>query len=59
VTLFLKLASGDVREEPGFVRDVTNIGHFGTGDIEVALRFPEDLEKAKPLIQKAWEKLGG
>jgi len=38
-----------------FARDVRNIGHFGTGDLELRLRNSEDLEKAKPMIVKSYE----
>jgi len=38
-----------------FARDVRNIGHFGTGDLELRLRNSEDLEKAKPMILKSYE----
>jgi len=58
VCLFLKLSPTDVNTQEGFIRDVSQVGHFGTGDIEVTVRSLEDLEKAKPLIQKAYEKLG-
>jgi predicted transport protein len=58
VLLYLKLSPRDVTEQTGFIRDVTEIGHFGTGDIEVTITSLEDLEKARPLIQMAYEKLG-
>jgi predicted transport protein len=38
----------------GFTRDMTNIGHFGTGDLEITLAAPGDLEKAKPLLERAY-----
>lgn len=38
-----------------FARDVRNIGHFGTGDLEVKLRSDEDLEKVKPLLLNSYE----
>ncbi len=38
-----------------FIRDVREIGHYGTGDLEVTIRSDEDLEKAKPLILKSYE----
>jgi predicted transport protein len=41
--------------EAGFTRDVTSIGHFGTGDLEIAIASREDLEKAKPLILASYE----
>lgn len=39
----------------GFTRDVRNIGHWGTGDLEVWVRNKSDLERAKPLIKRAHE----
>jgi predicted transport protein len=39
----------------GFLRDVRNIGHFGTGDLEIRIRSDDDLEKAKPLIIQSYE----
>lgn len=36
-------------------RDVTNIGHWGTGDVELIVRNEHDLDKAKLLIEKAWQ----
>ncbi len=37
----------------GFTRDVRNIGHWGTGDLEVWVRDMADLDRAKPLIKRA------
>jgi predicted transport protein len=31
-----------------------NIGHYGTGDIEIVIKNKEDFEKAKPLIDRAY-----
>jgi predicted transport protein len=36
-------------------RDVTNIGHWGTGNLEVTLSTLADLEAAKPFIVAAYE----
>jgi len=55
VRIFLKLDPTTVPLEPGFTRDVSNIGHFGTGDLEVTLRSHDDLERAKPLIVQSYE----
>ncbi|MBE7493832.1 MAG: hypothetical protein HS117_02695 [Verrucomicrobiaceae bacterium] len=41
--------------EKRFSRDVSDIGHFGTGDLELIVRTSEDLEKAKTLILKSGE----
>jgi predicted transport protein len=31
------------------------IGHFGTGDLEITIGSPDDIERAMPLIQKSYE----
>jgi predicted transport protein len=55
ILLFVKINPTEVQLEPGFTRDVSNVGHFGTGDLEITLSKPEDLERAKPLIQLSYE----
>jgi len=55
IAIWLKLNPSEVKLENGFSRDMTNIGHLGTGDLEVAFRDREGLEKAKPLILKAYQ----
>ena len=53
--VYLKVDPGTVELEDGFARDVSQIGHFGTGDLELTIRSHADLERAKPLILKSWE----
>lgn len=55
LVVFVKVSPDDVELEEGFTRDVRNIGHFGTGDLEITIRNREDLEKAEPLIQRSYE----
>lgn len=55
INVFVKVDPTTVTLEPGFTRDVSNLGHFGTGDLEIALAKPEDLEKAMPLIKQSYE----
>ena len=55
VFLTLKLDPATVELEKGFSRDVTSIGHWGTGDLELVLRKPADFEKAKSLIERAYQ----
>ena len=31
-----------------------NIGHYGTGDLELSISNAEDFETAKPLIEQAY-----
>lgn len=54
LVLTLKLDPGTVALEEGFSRDVSQIGHWGTGDVEVYLRTPADLDRAKPLIERSY-----
>jgi len=55
VLVHLSLNPRSVRLVPGFTRDMVGVGHFGTGDVEVALRTAADLERAKPLFRRAYE----
>lgn len=55
VMLFLKLNPGELDLEEGFTRDVRNIGHFGSGDLQVTLRSMADFEKAQALLRRAYE----
>ena len=41
--------------EEGFSRDVTNSGHWGCGAVELYLQSGADFEKAKPLIDRAFD----
>lgn len=52
--VYLKLAPASVAFEPGFSRDVSNISHWGTGDVELILSNVADFEKAKPLLERAY-----
>lgn len=54
IVLFLKIDPDTVTLEKGFTRDMRNIGHFGTGDLQITLKNAADFEKAKPLIEKAY-----
>ena len=59
IYLFLKLDPKKVSGPPGLSRDVTSIGHFGTGDLEVTIKSVNDLEATKPYIKMAYEAVGG
>ncbi len=52
---YLRVDPSSIQMEDGFTRDVRNIGHFGTGDLEVRIRTRADLEKAMPLVQLAYD----
>ena len=55
LTVFVNLDPKLVSAERGFTRDVTNKGHFGTGNVELTIRTLADLEKAKPLILRSYQ----
>ncbi|MDI6876308.1 MAG: DUF5655 domain-containing protein [Methanomicrobiales archaeon] len=55
IVVWVKVDPDAVEIEPGFTRDVREIGHYGTGDREILIRSDEDLEKAKPLILQSYE----
>lgn len=55
VTAFLKIDPTTVPLEDGFTRDVREIGHFGTGDLQVSMKSIEDFQRALPLFQRAYE----
>lgn len=55
ILLFAKVDPTTVQLEPGFTRDVSKIGHFGSGDLEITLSTSEDLERAAPLIRRSYE----
>jgi len=55
IVVFAKSDFKDVHLEEGFTRDVCNIGHFGTGDLEITIGSDDDLERAKPLIVRSYE----
>ncbi|MBT8037919.1 MAG: hypothetical protein KJO21_10280 [Verrucomicrobiae bacterium] len=42
--------------EGGFSRDVSAIGHFGTGDLQLAIRSSAELQKPLPLSQPPYER---
>ncbi|MFJ1545217.1 hypothetical protein [Streptomyces sp. NPDC088246] len=55
IMVYLRLAPDTVALEEGFSRDMRDIGHLGTGDLDVRISWPADLEKAGPLIWRAFE----
>ncbi|MEY2363462.1 DUF5655 domain-containing protein [Lysinibacillus capsici] len=55
ILLYLKVNPSTITLEPGFTRDVTNIGHYGTGDLEVRISDNEGLEKAKVYIEQSYD----
>lgn len=59
IRLFVKLSASDIEAPPKSYRDVTNVGHSGTGNTEFAISTESDLEEVKPFIELAYNKVGG
>lgn len=59
IRLFVKLRASDVESPPKSYRDLTNIGHPGTGDTEFAISTESEFEHVKPFVELAYNKVGG
>jgi predicted transport protein len=55
ILAYVKVDPDTITLEPGFTRDVRNIGHFGTGDLEITIRSSTDFERAKLLLLQSYE----
>ncbi|MGI2272439.1 DUF91 domain-containing protein, partial [Staphylococcus cohnii] len=54
ILLYGKVNLDDIKLEEGFTRDVTNIGHYGTGNLSITIKDNNDFEKAKPYILESY-----
>lgn len=52
--VYLKVNPKDVDLVPDFTRDVSGVGHHGTGDLEVQLRTLKDVERARDLFRASF-----
>lgn len=57
IILFLKLNPETVELENGFTRDMRSIGHYGTGDLQITIKNAADFERAKPLLERAYNEI--
>jgi predicted transport protein len=55
IVIYLKANPGDIVAQRGFTRDVSRIGHYGTGNLEVTISSRSDLERAQPLVQASYQ----
>lgn len=53
--VYVKVDPEAIQLEQGFLRDVKQIGHFGTGDLEITITSDQDLENAKPFLIMSYE----
>jgi len=54
ILLYLNLNPKNIELKEGFSSDVTNKGHWGTGNLEVRIKNVADVEKAKNLIEMSY-----
>jgi len=59
LVLTLNLQYHELNDERGLARDVTSIGQWGNGDVDVALSNPEDLPYIMGLVRQAFDKQMG
>ena len=55
ILMHLNINPDEVELKEGFTKDVRNIGHYGTGNLEVRINSKDDFEKAKALIAKSYD----
>lgn len=55
---WLNMKKGELEYTKNITRDVSQIGHYGTGDYELAIRKMEDIDYAIQLIFQAYKKQG-
>ena len=53
--VWVKLLSKNLDPSISFARDVSKIGHWGVGDVELAINSLDRLGEAEPFIQKSFE----
>lgn len=55
VLIYTKANLSDIKLEDGFTRDVTNIGHYGTGNLEIRFTNIKQFEKIQSYIMASYE----
>jgi len=53
--VWARMDPSSVTLEEGFTRDVSQIGHSGTGDLEIRIQTASDLERAQPLLLRSYQ----
>ncbi|MEA1980609.1 MAG: DUF5655 domain-containing protein [candidate division Zixibacteria bacterium] len=55
IRIWLRLKFGNLEQPPAFARDVSGIGHWGAGDLELRITTLNELNESLPLIQRSFE----
>jgi predicted transport protein len=53
--VWVKLKYSELTDPPEFARDMSKVGHWGVGDVELAINTIERLKDAQPLIRQSFE----
>jgi predicted transport protein len=53
--VWLKLKYTELHDPPVFARDVSNVGHWGVGDLELQITNADQLAKATALVRQSFE----
>lgn len=54
LVVYVNLAPTPEMIVPRFTRDVTNIGHLGSGDLEIIIANKDSFEHAKPFLEQSY-----
>ena len=54
ILINMPLNPSTVTLQKDFLRNMTGIGHYGTGTVQLIIRTVEDYEKAKPYLERAY-----
>lgn len=52
--VYLNLDPDAVETNSAMMRDMRQIGHFGTGDLEITIKSKQDIEKAIGLFESSY-----
>ena len=55
VKAYLNLDPDEYEIDGSYMRDVRQIGHYGTGDLEITMSSVDDIEKAAPLFEQSYQ----
>ncbi|MFH1011025.1 MAG: DUF5655 domain-containing protein [bacterium] len=55
--IYLKLRYSRLAKPPHFARDVSDVGHWGIGDVELSINSLSQVEEAKELIRRSFESI--
>lgn len=55
IVVYVKVDPSKITIEPNFTRDLREIGHYGTGDLEITISSMQDLKRAEPLLQQSYD----